>query len=358
MKRASKVKAGVLATGLVLSVLLMTGGASAHVAKKNVVIAEFGGAYSQSIGNAFATPFSKQSAYNAQLVDMGDFSSVVQKIEAMVKGHHTQWDMIELLATWENELQVNGVLQKLPAHLRATLKKVLNPGTVTTWGVGIASYTELITCNRDTVGRCPQTAKQFFDTTNFPGRRSLEKDDWLDNCALALEADGVPQTKLFPMDIARCLRKMAQLKNKIAVFWTTADQLQQLFRNKEIDMAVGPDGRMWNLVNGGLNLSLSYKGQLYQTDYFSLLKGAKNTRGALAFIKWYATHPRAQALFATQQVYGVPNPRAYRYIAANVARHLVDFPANKKQTAPVDYNWVRVHGADAAKQWANFLAGG
>jgi putative spermidine/putrescine transport system substrate-binding protein len=214
----------------------------------------------------------------------------------------------------------------------------------------------LIACNRKTVKRCPRTAAEFFDTARFPGRRALGKDDWLNNCALALEADGVPPKRLFPMNISRCLRKMRTIKDRIGVFYSTADQMQQLFRDREIDIALGPDGRLWNLVNEGMSLSLSYRGALYQSDYFVVIKGAKNRSGAFEFISWYATHPRAQARFAVARVYGMPNPSAYKYIPRRVARQLVDFPANKKQTTPADYNWVRIHGAEAARRWANFLA--
>jgi putative spermidine/putrescine transport system substrate-binding protein len=325
--------------------------------QSEVIVAEFGGAYSATIREVFAGPFSEQTAYDARVVDIGDFSSAVQKIEAMVDAGQPQWDAAEVLARWAYELDAKGALQDLPTDLETELKKILRPGTVTPWGVGIASYTTLITCNRDAVARCPRTAEEFFDTANFPGRRSLEKADWLNNCALALEADGVPPSKLFPMDIPRCLGKMSEIKDEIAVFWNTADHVQQLFRDEEIDIALGPDGRMWNLVNEGLPLSLSYSGMLRQTDYFVVLRGAQNTQGAFEFLKWYATHPEAQADFAAQRVYGVPNPQADRHISPTVARQLVDFPKNRRQTTPVDYNWVRLHGDEAAKQWADFLAG-
>jgi putative spermidine/putrescine transport system substrate-binding protein len=342
---------------VIAMIVITTAASGSTTAKGKVVIAEFGGAYSQSVRDLFTEPFSKQTGYDARVVDMGDFGTVVAKIEAMVKADDSQWDMIELLGTQANELVARRGVEMLPVDLRRRLQGVLSPGAVQRWGVAISSFTELIACNRDTVERCPRTAAEFFDTDRFPGRRALGKDDWLNNCALALEADGVPPKRLFPMDIPRCLRKMGTIKSRIAVFYSTADQMQQLFRDREIDIALGPDGRLWNLVNEGINLSLSYRGALYQSDYFVVIKGAKNRPGALAFLSWYATHPRAQARFAVARLYGMPNPSAYKYIPRRVARQLVDFPANRKQTAPADYKWVRLNGADAARRWATFLAG-
>lgn len=344
--------------GIGLTAVAVVAGAAcgSTTGKGAVVIAEFGGAYSQSVRDFFAKPFSKQTGYKAQVVDMGDFGAVVAKIQAMVKADNTQWDTIELLGTQANELVARGGVERLPTDLRRRLQRVLSPGAVKPWGVGISSFTELIACNRSTVKRCPRTPAEFFDTASFPGRRALGKDDWLNNCALALEADGVSPKRLFPMDISRCLRKMGTIKSRIGVFYSTADQMQQLFRDREIDMALGPDGRLWNLVNEGMKLSLSYRGALYQSDYFVVIKGAKHKPGTLGFISWYATHPRAQARFAVARVYGMPNPLAYKYIPRRVARQLVDFPANKKQTTPADYGWVLGHGTDAARRWANFLA--
>jgi spermidine/putrescine-binding protein len=358
MKLGPKTVRHAIAYSLGLIVLAVASTASGSTEDRGeVVIAEFGGAYSQSIRDFFAEPFSKQTASDARVVDMGDFGAVVAKIQAMVKTDNTQWDMIELLGQQANELVARGAVEVLPPDLRRRLQRALSPGAVKPWGVGISSFTELIACNRSTVKRCPRTPSEFFDLERFPGRRALGKDTWLSNCALALQADGVPPKRLFPMNVSRCLRKMGTIKSQIGVFYSTADQMQQLFRDREIDIALGPDGRLWNLVNEGMSLSLSYRGALYQSDYFVVIKGAKNRPGALAFLSWYATHPRAQARFAVAQVYGMPNPSAYTYIPRKVARQLVDFPANKKQTTPADYRWVQLHGADAARRWANFLAG-
>jgi putative spermidine/putrescine transport system substrate-binding protein len=358
MKLRPKTVRHAIVYGLGLIVLAVASAASGSTTSRGeVVIAEFGGAYSQSVRDFFAEPFSRQTGYEARVVDMGDFGAVVAKIEAMVKADNTQWDIIELLGQQANELVARGGVEMLPADLRRRLQRVLSPGAVKPWGVAISSFTELIACNRNTVKRCPRTPAEFFDLERFPGRRALGKDIWLSNCALALQADGVPPKRLFPMNISRCLRKMGTIKSRIGVFYSTADQMQQLFRDREIDIALGPDGRLWNLVNEGMKLSLSYRGALYQSDYLVVIKGAKNRSGALAFLLWYATHPRAQARFAVAQVYGMPNPSAYKYIPRRVARQLVDFPANKKQTTPADYSWVRLHGADAARRWANFLAG-
>jgi spermidine/putrescine-binding protein len=353
------VKVGVLfAAGL--SALLMAGGASTHPTggsascKGRVIIAEFGGAYSASIRNTLANPFSAASGCKALVVDTTDR---VQKPLAMIKAHRVQWDIVEAVGVEAAQLQSKGALQPIPKATYNQLKKALNPGTVTPYGVSISSYTYLWACNKDTVKKCPENAAEFFDTQNFPGRRTVNKDDWLDNIVIALEADGVPANKLFPLDVNRALKKWASLKSQIAVYFTSGDQWQQLFRDKEVDMGMGPDGRTWNLVDQGLNLDISYQGVLYQNDYFVVLKHSPNPAGAFAFMSWYATHPSEQANFAAQQLYGMPNPKVYKYVSPKVAKQLVDFPPNKKQTYPIDLKWVNDHGVEAAKAWSNFLAG-
>jgi putative spermidine/putrescine transport system substrate-binding protein len=90
--------------GLMGVIVVASAASSSTTGTGKVVIAEFGGAYSQSVRDVFAEPFSRQTGYDAQVVDMGDFGAVVAKIKAMVKAHNTQWDMIELLGTQANEL--------------------------------------------------------------------------------------------------------------------------------------------------------------------------------------------------------------------------------------------------------------
>jgi putative spermidine/putrescine transport system substrate-binding protein len=319
-----------------------------------VIIAEFGGAYSKSVRETLANPFSRATDYEATVVDTTDR---VQKPLAMIKANRVQWDIVEVLDTEAIQLQKAGGLQPIPPGIRSQLQRVLNPGTVTRFGVAISSYTQLIVCNRDAVTRCPRTATEFFDTAGFPGRRAVNKNDWITNLSLGLQADGVPPTRLFPMDVDRSLRKWTELKDQVAVYWETADQLQQLFRDREIDMAIGPDGRMWNLVNEGLNLLISYRGMLYQTDYFVVLRKAPNRQGAFEFLRWYGTNPRAQANFARQRLYGMPHPGAYRFLSPAVRAQLVDYPPNKRQTVPIDVPWVIANANSASKAWSDFLAG-
>lgn len=345
--------------GLLVAAFAVTPTATARsdatgATKGRVIIAEFGGAYSKSIRDTLANPFSRASGYRATVVDTTDR---VQKPLAMIKANRVQWDLIEVLDTEAFQLQKQGGLQPIPPAIRTQIQRALNPGTVTRFGVAISSYTQLIVCDKNAVARCPRTAAEFFDTATFPGRRAVNKGDWITNLSLGLQADGVAPGDLFPMNVARSLRKWAQLKNQVAVYWESADQLQQLFRDKEVDMAIGPDGRMWNLVNEGLNLQISYRGMLYQTDYFVVLRKAPNPQGAFEFLRWYGTHPQAQANFAKQRLYGMPHPGAYRFLPAKVRAQLVDYPPNKRQTVPLNVPWVIANGSSASKAWADFLAG-
>lgn len=343
----------------VLVALLAAGSAGARTdatqqAKGRVVIAEFGGAYSKSIRDTLVNPFSKATGYQGVVVDTTDR---VQKPLAMVKANRVQWDLIEVLDTEAAELQARGALQPITPGVRSQLQKVLNPGTVTRFGVAISSYSNVITCNKKSVSKCPVNAKQFWDTKSFPGERTVDKSNWFDNMIMALIADGVPKNKLFPLDIPRALQKWRSLKDEISVYFTSGDQWQQLLRDGEVDMGLGPDGRTWNLVNEGLDLSISYQGMPYRVDYFVALRKSANPAGAMEFLRWYGTNPRAQAKFMKQRLYGMPHPQAYKFVDRKTAKQLVDYPPNRRQTVTTDISWVYKNGARASKAWSDFLAG-
>src|SRR5262245_40726403 len=355
-RRAATTAALVLAVSLGVSMAATAGVVSKDkTTGSQVIVAEFGGAYSKSINDTLVAPFSKSSGYSGRVVDTVDR---VQKPLAMIKAQNVEWDIVEVLDNEYSQLLSSKAIQKLPPALYKQLKRTLSPGTVTPYGVAISAYSYIIACNKSTVTKCPQNAKQFFDTTNYPGHRTVYKDGWLDNMALAAEANGVSPKRLFPLDVTGAANTWRTFKNQIDVFFTTGDQWQQLFRDKEVDMGIGPDGRTWNLVDKeGMNLNISYTGTLLHTDYFVVLKGAPNAKGAFAFLKWYATHPRAEAAFASQQLYGVPNPAAYKFMKPAVARALVGFPANIKQTVPVDLAWVYKNGDAASKVWEQVIGG-
>ena len=88
---------------------------------------------------------------------------------------------------------------------RARLEKLM-PGGVLDYGIRYGTLSDIISCNAKAVAKCPTTPAEFFDTTNFPGKRIMNGVEPMVAMAFALAADGVPYDQIYPMDIDRAFK--------------------------------------------------------------------------------------------------------------------------------------------------------
>ena len=58
----------------------------------------------------------------------------------------------------------------------------------------------------------------------------------IDTLEIALMADGVAPKDLYPLDLDRAFRKLDEIKDHIAVWWTGGAQSTQLLESGEVDM--------------------------------------------------------------------------------------------------------------------------
>jgi spermidine/putrescine-binding protein len=204
---------------------------------------------------------------------------------------------------------------------------------------------------------CPKNAKQFFDVKNFPGRRGMYADGWLENIIYALEADGVAPKDLFPLDLDRAFKKLNEIKPSINVFWKTGDQVMQIVRDKEVDMTIMWDGRANTLAASGTPIQLSDDGAFMDSPTFAIPKGAPNKAAAIAFISWWIDQAKGQGEFMNREHYGEPNPDAFKYVKPEVANMISTAPGNFEKLVQPDLKWVTDHQAEAVARWTEWLQG-
>jgi putative spermidine/putrescine transport system substrate-binding protein len=120
-------------------------------------------------------------------------------------------------------------------------KNHLGPNQIYLQGVGNVALATGLAYRKDKFpGGGPKSWADFWDVKRFPGNRSLYNRSFT-AMSYALLADGVAPDKLYPMDMDRAFRKLGEIKPHIKVWWTQANQSQQLIRDGEVDMIA-----MWN----------------------------------------------------------------------------------------------------------------
>ncbi|MCZ4093723.1 extracellular solute-binding protein [Sinorhizobium psoraleae] len=171
----------------------------------------------------------------------------------------------------------------------------------------------------------PSNWVEFWDVERFPGPRALPNygSPW-EVLTAALIADGVPQDKLFPLDLDRAFKKLDELKPNIAVWWTGGDQSQQLFRSEEVVASAIWNGRASRLQAEGVPVRFTWDGASYEPMTYRLVKGGPNPLAAKALLDFLYTRPEAHAAFIKKMSYALPNKNAIALLDptfASFARH-------------------------------------
>jgi putative spermidine/putrescine transport system substrate-binding protein len=170
------------------------------------------------------------------------------------------------------------------------------------------------------------------------------------NLEAALMADGVPHSQVYPIDVDRALAKMTEIKPHISVFWKTGGQVQQLLREREVDLCFATGGRMLQLVKQGFPIKVEWNDSLIILDYMTILKGSKNKEAAMKFIA-FASDPKRQAAFAEWTNFGPASQKAYQYIKKEKAVVMPTYPENYAKGLALDAAWYADHEAEVERKW-------
>lgn len=340
---------------LLLALVAPLGGASRSEAQSGtMVVATWGGAYSDTFREAFARPFSEETGVEVQIVDApGGYNAM---LEAQAAAGNVTWDLVDLGEEDALALVDAGLVQPLPDDVKADLVEAVGAENVTEYGISFASYGSVIACNAAAADACPTTPAEFWDVEAFPGRRTMYGDGWSDALVYALLADGVAKEELFPLDVDRAFAKLDEIKPHVNVWWTTGDQSQQIFRDEEVVMGILWDARASGLREQGVDVQLSFEGSPIARDLLVVPAGAPNAEAAFEFLRWYATHPEAGAVWIEEMGYGVANPEAYAGMPAEVIADMGGAPENMAKGVTMDVGALRQIREEVLPRWNEWLA--
>lgn len=324
----------------------------------SLVIASWGGDFSAATQEEIANPFAEEAGVKVQMVEAS--SQHVAQLEAQNKAGKITWDIIDSLGEANTAyLSKQGLLEPLPDDLKAELEKVSVPGGVTDYGVLQSTIGTLIGCMPERAKACPKTPAEFFDTGKFPGPRMMYDDPYY-GIQFALAADGMAPDEIWPMTpekVERAFKKLEEIVPDVRVWWTSGDQSIQALRDGEVDM-----GQIWNrpakeLAGQDESAEFSWEQVLLAEAYSAVPKGAPNTQRGLDYLRWYGTHPEAQAGWAARTGYGVSNAEAVDYLAPEDMEFSVLNPDNVATAIRGDGEWW-VENRDAlTKRWRNLISG-
>ena len=189
-------------------------------------------------------------------------------------------------------------------------------GVPFTWGPDYLIYDE------DVIKEAPKSWNVFFDP-KYKGKVSLWDD--VSNIYLMGQVLGFDKTDpgaLYNMtdeQLAQVKKKLIELKPQVRKYWATGGELNDLFKNKEVVLAVG-----WPLTPAALNKEkrniksvIPQEGATGWIDRLMITADSKNKELAAGYLD-YATQPKAQALVAEVTNYNIANPKAAEHMSADL----------------------------------------
>lgn len=191
-------------------------------------------------------------------------------------------------------------------------------GVPFTWGPDYLIY------DADVVKEEPKSWAVFLDP-KYKGKVSLWDD--VSNIYLVGQMLGVDKTDrgaLYNMtdaQLADAKKKLVELKPQVRKYWATAGELNDLFKNKEVVLAVGWPLTVAALNKEGRNLKavIPEEGATGWIDRLMIVADSKNKELATLYLD-YVTQPKAQALVADATNYNIANPKAAEHMSADLKK--------------------------------------
>ena len=307
----------------------------------SMTLATWGGRYSKAMKDFFLVSFSQETGVTAQTVDApGGF---VPMLQAQAKAGNVTWDLVDVGEADSLFLLDNGLVQPLPADVKADLIAAVGPQHVTDHGISFAAFGWVIAANRKTAKRSLRRPRNSSTSRMSRGAGRMYREDQLTGVLYALQADGVAPEPALP---ARPRPRVPEARSRSRSTWPsggrTGDQSQQVFRDQEVDMGLLWDGRAAGRESTRASTWRSPSRERPSRAISSWCRRMLRTQAAaFEFLRWYATHPVEGGKWIREMGYGVANPEGLR--ATCRRRSPSDRPSYPPKPSPrvllVDVRW-------------------
>ncbi|WP_051505842.1 ABC transporter substrate-binding protein [Mesorhizobium sp. WSM2561] len=346
-----------LMTGLcgLAAFLLASSAVPATAQDRQVVFSTSGGSYEKAIREYWLEPFEKATGIKVVVVPTGDSAEGRAKVEAMIKSGNVTWDIFT-----EGEIEAEA-----PDHLAR------RGDDLSDFCMQFKDYSDLVTdaCKASSIlfirgatliaynkehfpNGGPSTWKEFWDTKQFPGARSMGAGaEAYVQLTAALLADGVPRDKLYPMDVDRAFKKLHELRSDVGLWWTNGDQQVQGFRNGQYDAGVMYMTRTTALKNEGQPVAWSYNGAIMLGDRFAIVKGAPHKAEALELLKFYLDSPEIQGKICEALSCVPPSKDALNYMSAEARANMPSDEEISSEMVVPDPKWVNDNRPMLIDRW-------
>ena len=328
---------------------------SPHAMASDLTIVSWGGSYQEAQRKALFEPVAK--ALGVEFTE--DTYGGVGDVRLKVKAGAVNWDIVDTGSGGGARAGFEGIFEPLDYDIIDVSE--FFPGLYMDHCVGTITFSTVIAWNTETYGeKGPQSWADFWDVEKFPGKRAY-RNKVSGALEPALLADGVPMDKVYEVlstdeGLERAIDKIREIKDHVAVWWSSGAQHAQLMKDGEVDMTTGWNGRFDVAIGDGAKTDYTYNQALLDYDCWGIPKGAPNKDMAMKFIA-EMSKPEYQANMPKYITYGPTNKKAYEIgkIEGALAESLPSHPNNAKLQLVVDAEWWRLNEQRATEAYEDML---
>lgn len=320
-------------------------GASAADEVTEVRLMEMGGIAGDAVQAAYVDPFVSKTGI--KLVRENPAS--MGKIKAMVESGNPTVDMMLLTDGWLAQAKEEDLLE--PLDWDAIDPAPILLGAKDKYAIGWSYASVVMAWDKD--AKAPKNWADFWNVTDFPGKRSLPDNPSI-VLPIALIADGVPMDQLYPLDLDRAFKKLAEIRPEVSVWWTSAGQSAQLLIDKEVTYGATYNGRVY----GKPGLDFSFNQAYLELSWWGVPKGTPPERKAVVMKFFHETTlPENEAVFMSMVPYSGASTQLDDLLPVEKR---ADFPTT---AGNAELQWVadrpswQTVALDAEKRWQQFKLG-
>jgi len=323
---------------------------AARAGSGEVVLANWGGDAVAAAKKAYGEPFEKATGLKLAVDSTGPSSG---KLRVMVESKRVTWDVMDTTLGDAGELGPAGLLEPIDYGI-VDREKVLG-GYARHHAVAGYGYSNILAYDAAKFpGRKPESWVDFWNLKEFPGKRMLGKPLG-GNLEAALQAAGVPRDQLYPLDVERAFKKIAEIK-KDCIFWASGAQSQQLLREGEVSM-----GQLWNTRafllhrdTQGRIVTVWNQG-MFQTNAWTVPKGNPAGKDAMRLIA--SMHDPGQQVEMLRLIgFGPVNPAAAAAVPADLTAQNPSDPAHLAGQVRADVQWYAENQTKVVQRYLDLIA--
>lgn len=342
----------------------------------DLTFVSWGGAYQNSQLKAYVEPYVAEHP-DVNVVWDESSGEAVAKLRAMNEAGNLTWDLVDVTVADAMRLCDEGLAMEVDYD---TMLAPAPDGTPASEDFGdlllsdcfIPQIVYSITFGyRNDVaewnGATPSSVCDVFDTTKFPGKRSMYKGP-LYNMEWALLCDGVAKEEIYNVlgtdeGVERAFKKLDTIKDQV-VWWTAGAETPQLLADGEVVIGSTYNGRLFSVIaEQNQPVSMLWDAQIYDIDGWIIPTGLPEDR--LAAVKdflHFGTDTQRLADQAKFISYGparkssAPLVGKHAELGIDMAPHMPTDPANATNVIMMDFPWWADHRDDLDAKFQAWLA--